>query len=565
MLSVAEVKRFTDPPSCTFSNYLQVSEDWRQEHAPFLDTLELEAPTLTPKRQHAVRRLHGQGPADDGAALVASDQVLYSLPPTDGESDTAKHRRKDRHLKREQGAIRRIDAALERAADRARVTAKQALVTARVVEKNKQLRAEARAERAAAKAEEALQQQQLEASVAQLEEGLNAMTCGCHPTHDRTVPSLGPAVLSVLERARSELEEAQAETADAELAWKEADAYTADGLDLKGRYEEALARLAAAQKAAPASLLALLHSQDPSQEEVQRELDHELKRQKAELQEMARVEEEKRLLCAFGKLYCTRADHRINVGCWGHTMRRELGYVGVSTEDIGRRHGCNVSCLPCSMCTTLMYIQHCMPAESQWPATWPKEWDLAVDLLENWLPHRLRRDSLRLPLELEQRAIQLRWCAPPAASFFDERLAELTADGISEGLQISMDSGESFAYAKSFSFSLRRMLQYLKEFPTFVSHLKDVLFKKERVALHTAMAATKDAEARMRAALDVEKARAQAAGVEANSAEVKKLKALWEWKAKVEQKEADNTECLYAVFAPSPADRGCMPEPMCND
>ena len=177
MLSVAEVKRFTDPPSCTFSNYLQVSEDWRQEHAPFLDTLELEAPTLTPKRQHAVRRLHGQGPADDGAALVASDQVLYSLPPTDGESDTAKHRRKDRHLKREQGAIRRIDAALERAADRARVTAKQALVTARVVEKNKQLRAEARAERAAAKAEEALQQQQLEASVAQLEEGLNAMTC----------------------------------------------------------------------------------------------------------------------------------------------------------------------------------------------------------------------------------------------------------------------------------------------------------------------------------------------------------------------------------------------------
>ena len=95
------------------NKHLQVRDAWMRHHTSSIETLELDPPVLTPTQQHVHRRLvaHGEGP--DGEPLVASDRVLYSLAPMEGERDSAAGRRGDRHLHREQEALKRLDRKLD--------------------------------------------------------------------------------------------------------------------------------------------------------------------------------------------------------------------------------------------------------------------------------------------------------------------------------------------------------------------------------------------------------------------------------------------------------------------
>ena len=95
------------------NKHLQVRDAWMRHHASSIETLELDPPVLTPTQQHVHRRLvaHGEGP--DGEPLVASDRVQYSLAPMEGERDSAAGRRGDRHLHREQEALKRLDRKLD--------------------------------------------------------------------------------------------------------------------------------------------------------------------------------------------------------------------------------------------------------------------------------------------------------------------------------------------------------------------------------------------------------------------------------------------------------------------
>tara|TARA_B110001452_G_C15234019_1_gene427312 strand:+ start:215 stop:2866 length:2652 start_codon:yes stop_codon:yes gene_type:complete len=88
---------------------LQVSTAWRHLHAPAIESLKVSTPLLTPMQQHAVRRLRALGAGPDGEPMVRSDVVRYSLPPADGESKQDARRRNDRHLRREQNALGRIN------------------------------------------------------------------------------------------------------------------------------------------------------------------------------------------------------------------------------------------------------------------------------------------------------------------------------------------------------------------------------------------------------------------------------------------------------------------------
>ena len=88
---------------------LQVREVWMRHHTPAIQRLEVATPTLTPQQQHAVRRLRAHGIGPDDEPMVRSDQIRYSLPPADGESSSAGARRIDRHLRREQNALLRLN------------------------------------------------------------------------------------------------------------------------------------------------------------------------------------------------------------------------------------------------------------------------------------------------------------------------------------------------------------------------------------------------------------------------------------------------------------------------
>ena len=80
-----------------------------RHHTPAIQELEVATPTLTPTQQHAMRRLRAHGIGPDGEPMVRSDQVRYSLPPAEGEAISAAARRKDRHLRREQNALERLN------------------------------------------------------------------------------------------------------------------------------------------------------------------------------------------------------------------------------------------------------------------------------------------------------------------------------------------------------------------------------------------------------------------------------------------------------------------------
>ena len=85
------------------------SNKWVYEVAPSLDKLEIGLPLLTPSGSHAAMTLRGHFAGREGEPLVEDEVVQYTLPPLEGESEKTGRRRVDRHRKREEAAIIRLE------------------------------------------------------------------------------------------------------------------------------------------------------------------------------------------------------------------------------------------------------------------------------------------------------------------------------------------------------------------------------------------------------------------------------------------------------------------------
>ena len=77
-------------------------------------------------------------------------------------------------------------------------------------------------------------------------------------------------------------------------------------------------------------------------------------------------------------------------------MVLELQYVGITIRDLRQRFPHSISAGgswyggaagTTDWCALVMlYIQHCMPPESHWPALWPREWTYAIELVSRAPP-----------------------------------------------------------------------------------------------------------------------------------------------------------------------------------
>ena len=90
---------------------LRVTGAWQERNVPNITELEVATPLPSPGNQHAVRTLRGrvvsEGVAPSGGELLV-DQVRYTFPPLEGESEEASERRNKRHREREQSALLRL-------------------------------------------------------------------------------------------------------------------------------------------------------------------------------------------------------------------------------------------------------------------------------------------------------------------------------------------------------------------------------------------------------------------------------------------------------------------------
>ena len=69
------------------SKRLKVSGKWVAKHVPSISSLEAPTPVGTPSGQHATRQLHARFETPGGGERQFGEQVLYSLPPAEGESE----------------------------------------------------------------------------------------------------------------------------------------------------------------------------------------------------------------------------------------------------------------------------------------------------------------------------------------------------------------------------------------------------------------------------------------------------------------------------------------------
>ena len=117
--------------SSSLPDGLSVQPDWMSEHTPGIQQLTVAAAVLSPGKQHATRSLGATSLTPLGSTRATAAEVEYTLPPADGERDSASKRRKERHWHREASKLRSMDlsgAAVEHAtrdAERQRVAREQ--------------------------------------------------------------------------------------------------------------------------------------------------------------------------------------------------------------------------------------------------------------------------------------------------------------------------------------------------------------------------------------------------------------------------------------------------------
>ena len=97
------------------SKRLKVSEAWQGEHVAGVQQLVASTPQASPSGQHATRQLRATVATPGGETTREYvGEVCYSLPPPEGERESAAKRREDRHRRREQLALERLGGAYEK-------------------------------------------------------------------------------------------------------------------------------------------------------------------------------------------------------------------------------------------------------------------------------------------------------------------------------------------------------------------------------------------------------------------------------------------------------------------
>lgn len=88
---------------------LLVEPAWVAQHVPIIQQLDARPLVLSPDKQHGKRILSALSSTPGGSMRETSATVDYTLPPADGERESASKRRGDRHRRREERKIRSLD------------------------------------------------------------------------------------------------------------------------------------------------------------------------------------------------------------------------------------------------------------------------------------------------------------------------------------------------------------------------------------------------------------------------------------------------------------------------
>ena len=88
---------------------LLVQQDWRDKEVPGIKQLEVDSLVLSPDEKHGKRKLSALSTTPNGTTREVSAIVDYTLPPTEGERESASKRREDRHWHREARKLRSMD------------------------------------------------------------------------------------------------------------------------------------------------------------------------------------------------------------------------------------------------------------------------------------------------------------------------------------------------------------------------------------------------------------------------------------------------------------------------
>ena len=88
---------------------LLVQAEWRKDNTPGIQELAVAVPILSPEKRHAKRTISAVSSTPLGTTRTVSAVVDYTLPPADGERESASKRRYERHWHREASKLRSMD------------------------------------------------------------------------------------------------------------------------------------------------------------------------------------------------------------------------------------------------------------------------------------------------------------------------------------------------------------------------------------------------------------------------------------------------------------------------
>jgi len=86
-----------------------VQPKWVEMNLPGLTQVAADAVVLSANKRHGKRVISAVAATPGGSTRAVSTTVSYTLPPPEGESDTAAKRRRDRHREREERKLRSMD------------------------------------------------------------------------------------------------------------------------------------------------------------------------------------------------------------------------------------------------------------------------------------------------------------------------------------------------------------------------------------------------------------------------------------------------------------------------
>ena len=91
------------------SSSLLVKPTWVEDHLPGITQVASEDLIVSANKRHATRSVTALAATPGGSTHQVNTTVSYTLPPPEGESESAAKRRSDRHREREQRKLRSLD------------------------------------------------------------------------------------------------------------------------------------------------------------------------------------------------------------------------------------------------------------------------------------------------------------------------------------------------------------------------------------------------------------------------------------------------------------------------